>query len=183
MATIDDSDGAGATPEGRTTVERTSDRDFVVTRTVDGPARLVFQAWTQADLFRRWWVPASFPVVLLGCELDVRVGGGYCLTFSMEGHPPMSFYGKYLEVVPAARLVWTNEEAGEIGQVTTVTFFEDVDGRTRIVLRERYPTREALEEGISSGSTDALPETFDQLEALMSCARRRNVAAHFKSSR
>lgn len=151
---------------GRTTAERTSDRDFVVTRTVDGPARLVFQAWTQADLFRRWWVPASFPVVLVGCELDVRVGGGYCLTFSMEGHPPMSFYGKYLEVVPAARLVWTNEEAGEVGQLSTVTF-EEKAGRTTVVLTDTYPTKEALDEAMVSGNCGAMPETFEQLAALV----------------
>lgn len=150
----------------RTTAERTSDRDFVVTRTVDGPARLVFQAWTQADLFRRWWVPASFPVVLVGCELDVRVGGGYCLTFSMEGHPPMSFYGKYLEVVPAARLVWTNEEAGEVGQLSTVTF-EEKAGRTTVVLTDTYPTKEALDEAMVSGNCGAMPETFEQLAALV----------------
>ncbi|MCK6572727.1 SRPBCC domain-containing protein [Myxococcota bacterium] len=165
MATSDDS--AGAAPESRTTVERVSDCELVVTRTVEGPARLVFRAWTQADLFRRWWVPASFPATLLECTLDVRVGGGYRLTFGMPDVPPMSFFGTYLEVVPETRLVWTNEEAGEAGQVTTVTFLEDAGGRTRIVLRERYPTREALEEGVSSGSTDALPETFDQLEALI----------------
>lgn len=149
-----------------TTAVRTSDRDFVVTRTVDGPARLVFQAWTQADLFRRWWVPASFPVELLGCELDVRVGGGYCLTFGMEGHPPMSFYGKYLEVVPAARLVWTNEEAGEVGQVSTVTF-EEKAGRTTVVLTDTYPTKEALDEAMVSGNCGAMPETFEQLAALV----------------
>ena len=85
----------------------------------------------------------------------------------MPDVPPMSFFGTDLEVVPETRLVWTNEEAGEAGQVTTDTFLEDAGGRVRIVLRERYPTREALEEGVSSGSTDALPETFDQLEALI----------------
>jgi uncharacterized protein YndB with AHSA1/START domain len=158
--------GAGATPAGSTTAERTSDRDFVVTRTVDGPARLVFRAWTESDLFRRWWVPASFPVALTECALDVRVGGGYRLTFSMEGHPPMSFFGKYLEVVPAARLVWTNEEAGEVGQVSTVTF-EEHDGRTRVVLCDTYPTKEALDEAIVSGNCGAMPETFEQLAAFV----------------
>jgi uncharacterized protein YndB with AHSA1/START domain len=149
-----------------TTAERVSDREFVVTRTVDGPARLVFQAWTQADLFRRWWVPASFPATLLECELDVRVGGGYRLTFSMPGYPPASFFGKYLEVVPAARLVWTNEESGDIGQVSTVTFEENA-GRTTVVLRDLYPTKEALDEAIESGNCSAMPETFEQLAALV----------------
>lgn len=166
MATSENGAGASATQEDRTQTERTSDRDFVVTRTVDGPARLVFRAWTEAELFRRWWVPASFPVALTECALDVRVGGGYRLTFVMEGHPPMSFFGKYLEVVPAARLVWTNEEAGEVGQVTTVTFAEK-DGRTTVVLTDTYPTKEALDEAIVSGNCGAMPETFEQLAAFV----------------
>ncbi len=148
-----------------TKVERTSDREVVVTRTVDAPARLVFEAWTKAELFERWWVPKSAGVSLLSCEMDVRVGGRYRLVF---GHPaaplPMEFFGRYLEVTPPSRLVWTNEEAGENGQVTTVTF-EETDGRTRVVLHDLYPSKEALDAGI--GSTDGMGETFDQLDELL----------------
>src|SRR5271154_1850205 len=111
--------------KNRTTVERKSERELVVTRTFDAPARIVFEAWTKPELFKRWWVPKSFGLTLLSCEKDVRVGGTYRLVFS---HPaaeqPMAFFGKYLEVVPNARLVWTNDESGEGGSVTTVTFEE-----------------------------------------------------------
>src|SRR5262245_26579425 len=110
------------TPMNRTTVERKSDRELVVTRTINGPARAVFEAWTKPELFKRWWVPKSFDVSLLSCEMDVRVGGKYRLVFGHGASEPMAFFGRYLEVTPHLRLVWTNDEAADAGQVTTVTF-------------------------------------------------------------
>src|SRR6187399_90372 len=120
--------------KGRTSVERKSDRELVVSRIINAPPRIVFKAWTKAELFQRWWVPKSLGLTLLSCELDVRVGGVYRLVFR---HPatsePMAFHGRYLEVVPHSRLVWTNEEAGGSGQVTTVTFEERGD-KTLLVM-------------------------------------------------
>lgn len=77
----------------RTTVQRMSDREVVVTRTVDAPARLVFEAWTQADLFKQWWVPKSMGMTLRSCDLDVRVGGGYRLVFGADPANTMAFFG------------------------------------------------------------------------------------------
>jgi uncharacterized protein YndB with AHSA1/START domain len=150
----------------RTTVERTSDRELVATRTVNGPARLVFEAWTKPELMMRWWAPASFGITFLSCEIDARTGGSYRFVF---GHPaseqPMAFFGRYIEVVPPSRIVWTNEE-GEDGAVTTATF-EEEDGRTRVVVHDLYPSKEALDEAIASGSTGAWPEQFEALDALL----------------
>lgn len=148
---------------GRTTIERASDREFVVTRTFHAPARLVFEAWTKAELFKLWWAPKSLGFPLLACEMDVRVGGGYSLTFGQDPAHVMTFYGKYLEVVPGARLVWTNDE-GEQRAVTTVTL-EDRDGGTLLVLRETYPSKEALDAG--AGGEQGLPEQFEQLDELL----------------
>jgi uncharacterized protein YndB with AHSA1/START domain len=149
----------------RTTVQRTSDREVVVTRMVDAPARLVFEAWTKADLFKQWWVPKSYGMTLRSCELDVRVGGGYRLVFGADPANTMAFFGKYLEVVPPSRLAWTNEESGDAGPVTTVTL-EEKDGKTLVVLTERYPTKEALD-AAGTGAQDALHETFSQLDELL----------------
>jgi len=147
-----------------TTVDRTSERELVVSRTVNGPAHLVFEAWTKPELFERWWVPESFPISLLSCEMDARVDGGYRLVFGYEGST-MEFFGRYLEVTPPSRLVWTNDEAdGE--QVTTVTF-EETDGRTRLVLHDLYPSKEALDGAIASGSTSGMPEALAQLDRLL----------------
>ena len=145
----------------RTTAKRTSDREVVVTRTFDAPARLVFEAWTTPELFKRWWVPRSMGMTLLSCEMDVRVGGKYRLKFA----PGMDFFGQYLEVIPHSRLVWTNEESGEDGPVTTVTF-EEKGGKTLLVLRELYPSKEALD-AAGTGAADAMGEMFGQLDELL----------------
>ena len=138
--------------KNRTTVERKSERELVVTRTFNGPARIVFEAWTKPELFKRWWVPKSFGMSLLSCEMDVRVGGTYRLVFGLDGSKPMAFFGRYLEVTPHSRLVWTNDEGGDGGAVTTVTF-EEKDGKTLLVLHELYPSKEALDAAIASGAT------------------------------
>jgi uncharacterized protein YndB with AHSA1/START domain len=146
-----------------TTVERTSERELVVTRTINGPAHIVFEAWTKPELFRQWWVPKSAGLSLLSCDMDVRVGGSYRLVFAFQGSE-VAFFGTYLEVTPHSRLVWTNDEAGDAGQVTTVTF-EAKAGKTLVVLHDLYPSKEALDAGI--GSTDGMSETFEQLDELV----------------
>jgi uncharacterized protein YndB with AHSA1/START domain len=151
--------------KNRTTVQRKSDREVVVTRTFDCPARLVFEAWTNPELFKQWWVPKSMGMTLRSCELDVRVGGGYRLVFGDDPSNPMAFFGKYLEVTPYSRLVWTNEESGDGGPVTTVTLAEK-GGKTMLVLQELYPTKEALD-AAGTGAADALSETFSQLDELL----------------
>ena len=152
-----------ATPMNtRTTVERKSDRELVVTRTFNGPARIVFEAWTNPELFRRWWVPRSMGMSLRSCEMDVRAGGKYRLEFEPDG---MAFFGTYLEVTPPSRLVWTNEESGEGGPVSTVTF-EEQRGRTLLVLHELYSSKEALDAS-GTGAADATVETFAQLDELL----------------
>ena len=150
----------------RTTVERTSDRELIATRTFDGPARIVFEAWTKPELIMRWWAPKSFGITFLSCEADVRTGGSYRFVFA---HPaseqPMAFLGRYLEVTPPSRLVWTKEE-DEDGAVTTVTF-EEKDGKTLVVVHDLYPSKEALDGAIASESTGAWPEQFEALDDLL----------------
>jgi uncharacterized protein YndB with AHSA1/START domain len=150
------------------TVERKSERELVVTRTFNGPARIVFEAWTKPELFKRWWVPKSFGLSLLSCEMDVRVGGTYRLVFSHPASPePMAFFGRYSEVTPHSRLVWTNDEGGEDGAVTTVTF-EERGAETLVVMRDLYPSKEALDGAIASGSTGGgFSEMFEQLDELL----------------
>ena len=149
----------------RTAVNRKSDRELIVTRTFDAPPRIVFQAWSRPDLFKRWWIPKSMGMTVHSCEMDVRTGGSYRLEIS---HPssdqPMPFFGKYLEVIPNARIVWTNEES-DGGAVTTVTF-EEKGGKTLLTLVEHYPTSQALDEALE-GSAAALPEQFAELDELL----------------
>ncbi|MDV3457954.1 SRPBCC family protein [Sphingomonas sp. HF-S4] len=152
--------------QNRTSIERKGDRELLVTRTFDAPPSIVFKAWSQAELFRRWWMPKSVTgVSLVSCELDVRTGGKYRLEFGTGGPETMSFYGKYLEVVPNERIVWTNDE-GEEGAITTVTF-EDQGGKTLLTFHEAYPSEQALAEALQ-GSAAGLPEQMDQLDELLS---------------
>ena len=147
--------------KNRTTVERKSERELVVTRTFNGPVRIVFEAWTKPELFRRWWLPKSMGMSLRSCEMDVRVGGKYRLEFEPDA---MAFFGRYIEVTPYSRLVWTNEESDD-GAVTTVTF-EEQDGKTLLAMHELYPSKEALD-AAGTGAADATVETFAQLDELL----------------
>lgn len=145
-------------------MERKSDRELVVTRTFDGPARIVFEAWTKPELFQQWWVPKSMGMFLRSCEMDVRVSGRYRLVFGHDASNSHEFFGRYLEVTPHSRLVWTNDEGGDGGPVTTVTFEEKGD-KTLLVLHELYPSKEALDAG--AGAADAMSEQFEQLDELL----------------
>jgi uncharacterized protein YndB with AHSA1/START domain len=150
--------------KNRTTVERKSEREMVVTRTFNGPARLVFEAWTQPVLLKLWWAPKSTGVSLLSCEADVRVGGRYRFVFGHGVSKTMAFYGKYIEVTPHSRLVWTNEE-GEGGEAITTVTFDEKGGQTLLVLHELHPSKEALDGAIASGV--GMRETFEQLDELL----------------
>jgi len=153
-------------PHGKklTTVDRKSERELVVARTFDAPARVVFEAWTRPELLKRWWAPKSTGLVLLSCEADVRVGGRYRFEFGQGTSKPMAFFGNYLEVTPHSRLVWTNDES-EDGPVTTVTF-EEKDGKTLLVLHELHPSKEALDAAME-GMEGGMPESFAQLDELL----------------
>jgi len=148
-----------------TKVERRSERELVVTRTFNAPARIVFEAWTKPELFERWWVPKSMGMFLRSCEMDVRVGGGYRLVFGHDASNTNAFFGRYIEVTPHSRLVWTNDEGGGDGPVTTVTF-EEKDGRTLLVMHDLYSSKEALD-AAGTGAADAMGETFGQLDELL----------------
>lgn len=150
--------------KNQTTSTRKSDRELVVTRTFGGPARLVFEAWVRPELFKRWWIPKSFGLTLLSCDMDVRVGGGYRLVFDTKPEP-MAFFGKYLEVTPHSRLSWSNDESPD-GPITTVTF-EEIGGETQVVVVDLYPSKEALDAAIASGSTGGFPEQFEQLDEML----------------
>ena len=150
--------------QNRTTVERKAERELVITRTFNAPARIVFEAWTKPELLKRWWAPKSMGVSLLSCEADVRVGGRHRFEFGHEGSEPLAFFGRYIEVAPNLHLAWTNDESDD-GAVTTVTF-EEMDGKTLLVMRELYSSKEALGAAIA-GMEGGMPEMFAQLDELL----------------
>lgn len=146
--------------------QRKSDRELVSSRSINGPAHLVFEAWTKPELFKKWWVPKSFPITLKSCEMDVRTGGTYRLVFS-AGDQTAEFFGKYLEVTPHSRIVWTNDEGGaDAANITTVTF-EEINSTTAVIVNDLYPSKAALDEAIATGSIGAMPEQLEQLEQVI----------------
>jgi uncharacterized protein YndB with AHSA1/START domain len=157
-------DARGSEPTNRTNVERKSDRELVITRTFKAPARIVFEAWTKPELIKLWWAPKSTGMSLISCKTDVRVGGSYRFEFRHAGSKPMAFFGRYIEAAPHSRLVWTNEESSD-GAVTTLTF-EDKGGRTLLIMRELYPSKDALDASIG-GMEGGMPESFAQLDELL----------------
>ena len=129
--------------KNQTKVERTSGRELVASRIINGPSRLVFEAWTNPELFKKWWVPKSAPITLVSCEMDVRTGGTYRLVFSAGGQSA-EFFGKYLEVTPHSRLVWTNDEGGvDAATITTVTF-EEINGATLVSGPKKFCTTSVI---------------------------------------
>ena len=156
-----------------TTVERKSDRELVISRTINGPARIVFEAWVRPELLRQWWVPKSAPITLLSLEADVRVGGAYRLVFDVGAPETMAFFGKYLEVTPPSRLVWSNDEGGEDAAFITTVTFEDRGDSTLVTLHELHPSKEALDAALATGSTEGTSETFEQLDQFIVALRER----------
>jgi len=167
----DEMDGSQRPERARnpTTVARKSERELVVTRSFDSPARAVFDAWTRPELFKLWWAPRSTGVALSACEIDARTGGGYRITFGDGGSAAMTFFGRYLEVTPPTRLVWTNEESGD-APLTTVTF-EARGERTLLVLSELYRSADRVADAVA-GMQAMTPEQFAQLDEVLDSLRR-----------
>jgi uncharacterized protein YndB with AHSA1/START domain len=161
------------TMKNETIVERTSDRELVVRRTFNAPARIVFEAWTRPELLKRWWAPKSFGVSLFECESDLRVGGTYRYAFGRDPKNPEVFSGRYAEVNPPSRLVFTQlyERMSEVGEVVVTATFEESQGRTRLTLHQLFPSKEALEGALASGMERGMRVTLDQLDELVTPMR------------
>jgi uncharacterized protein YndB with AHSA1/START domain len=153
----------------RTTVERVSDRELVVTRTFNGRASLVFDAMTKPELVKRWWAPRSLGVTLFECEADVRVGGSYRYVFGRDPAKPMAFSGIYKELVPHTRIVWTQifEQMRSAGEAVSTITLEERDGKTHMVQSHLYPSKEALDGAIGAGMEHGMRVTYDQLDSLV----------------
>jgi uncharacterized protein YndB with AHSA1/START domain len=164
--------------KSRTSLERASDRELVIARTFNGPARIVFDAWTRPEHVSRWWAPQALGVSVVSCDAEVRVGGRYRYVLQPRKGGAIAFSGEYLEVTPHSRLVYTSffeptalgPMEGVPAVVVTVTFDEQ-DGRTHMVSRELYPSKEVLDGALASGMEPGVHATMDQLDELVSSLR------------
>ena len=158
---------SGAAAPHLTHIERVSEQELLATRRFDAPVARVFAAWTTAAQFQSWWPPQSMGMALRTCEIDARPGGGYRLDFGPDDAHPMVFFGRYTDVIPNARLVWTNEEDAA-GAVTTVSFTADGD-TTLLTYSEVNPATDGRDEAFE-GTACTLPEQFEQLDRLLATA-------------
>ena len=159
--------------KNRTTVERRSDRELVIIRAFNAPARIVFDAWTKPEYLKRWWAPKSLGVSLFSCEADVRTGGSYRYVFGHDPKRPMAFSGTYTEVQPPSRLVWTQvfEQMRDAGEAIVTATFDEREGKTELVVHQHYASKEALDGAIASGMEKGMRETYEQLEELVGSLR------------
>jgi uncharacterized protein YndB with AHSA1/START domain len=157
------------TPKNTTTMDLKSDRELLITRTFNAPARIVFDAWTKAELVKRWWAPKSHGVSIAECNADVRVGGSYRYVLRPQEGDDIAFSGKYTEITPHSRLVYTQifEPMRDAGAVIVTITFEEQGGKTRLVSHELYPSKEAREAALGSGMEHGMRETLDQLDELV----------------
>lgn len=151
------------------TVDRASPRELVITRTFNGPARIVFDEWTKPELLQRWWAPRGLGVSLFRCEQDVRVGGNYRFDFGHDPKNPETFSVRYQEVTPYTRLVCTqiHERMRAAGETIVTATFDEENGRTRLTIRQLFPSKEALDATVASGMESGIRQTFEQLESLV----------------
>ena len=159
--------------KNETSVERPSERELVVTRRFNGPAHILFEAWTKPELLKRWWTPKSRGVSLFECESDLRVGGAYRYAFGRDPRDPEVFSGRYMEVDRPTRLVLTQvyERLPNAGEAVVTVTFEETEGTTLVILRQLFPSKEALDGAVASGMESGMRETFDQLDELVVTVR------------
>ncbi len=165
-------------PKNQTSMELKGDRGIVITRMFNGPARIVFDAWTRPELVMRWWAPRSRGVSVVGCDAAVSVGGHYRYVLRHDAGTEMAFSGKYIEVTPHSRLVYTHlfeptasgTNPGDPELIITVTFDEH-DGKTLVVSHSLCPSKELRDIILASGMEGGMRETMEQLEELVASLR------------
>jgi uncharacterized protein YndB with AHSA1/START domain len=159
------------------TLTTSGDREVVISRAFDAPARLVFDAYTRPDLLRRWLLgPPGWEMPT--CTVDLRVGGKYRYAWSSNDGRTMGMTGTYEEIVPGRRLVgsevfdddWTGGPA-----VQTIEFIEK-DGRTTVVHTIRYASKEARDGALATGMTTGMEAGYERLDALLADERARHGA-------
>ncbi|MCI0432018.1 MAG: SRPBCC family protein [Gemmatimonadetes bacterium] len=164
----------GPAAKNVTTMELRSDREIVISRAFNGPARIVFDAWTNPALVKRWWAPASRGVTVVGCDAAVRAGGTYRYVLRLSTGHEVAFSGTYAEVTPPSRLVYTQifepaasgANPGAEQLVITVTF-DERDGKTHVVLHSLCPSKEVRDQILATGMEQGMRETWDQLDELV----------------
>jgi uncharacterized protein YndB with AHSA1/START domain len=153
---------------GATRVYTTGDRDLVIERTFDAPARLVFDAWTKPELLKRWFYgPDGWSLAV--CEIDLRVGGKLRFVWRKEGEAEMGMSGVYREIAAPHRLVHTEvfDEAWYAGECIDTLELIETEGRTLAVATGTYESREIRDMVAASGAEAGMRASYERLAALL----------------
>jgi len=148
------------------TVTLPSDTQILITREFDAPCELVWRAWTEPELVRRWWHANRGEMTV--CEIELRVGGRWRYVMVTPDGFEVGFHGEYREIVPCERLVSTEAyegipDADEHAALDTL-MLEEIDGRTRMTILVEHPTKEGRDMHIESGMEDGLQDALDLFE-------------------
>ena len=144
-----------------------SDREVVVTREFDAPARLVFEAWTNCKHLPHWLLgPEGW--TMPKCEVDLRVGGKYRFGwFRPETGKGFEMYGSYVEIDPPGRLVSTESMEGAPGETLNTIILEEIEGRTHMTLTIVYDSKEFRDMVLKTGMTRGMEASFDRLSGYL----------------
>jgi len=155
-----------------TTLELPGDREILITRSFDAPARVVFEALTRPEHVRRWWAPRSC-TEMLRCEIDFRVGGAWRYVMRHSGGFEVGFSGTFLEIVAPTRVVQTEifDPYPDAAATVTLTLVER-GGRTTLTSRSLYPSREVRDQVIASGMEHGMRESMVQLTEVVGSLSR-----------
>lgn len=143
---------------------------MVTEREFDAPVERVFQANVNADLYAQW-IGAMPGTVTTIEQFDARSGGSYHWSQSGDGFE-FSFRGVFHTVQPNEILIQTFEYSGAPNQVgvSLATFTDLGDGRSRLVVRDTYPSVEARDAAVASGMEEGMRLCYEALERLASGA-------------
>jgi uncharacterized protein YndB with AHSA1/START domain len=147
---------------GSTTFTTPSDREVVMTRVVDAPQSLVWDAWTSPEHLPNWLLgPSGWTMPV--CEVDLRPGGAFRWGWRSGDGDEMEITGVYQEIEPPDRLVSTESWGGDWPEtVNTLTFSED-DGKTTITIAVLYPSKEARDAALETGMKEGASASYDRL--------------------
>jgi uncharacterized protein YndB with AHSA1/START domain len=155
---------------GKLKLTTPSDREIVITRVLDAPRRLVFEAMHKPELLRRWLLgPPGWSMVV--CENDMRVGGTFRHVWRDADGKEMAMRGVYREIVPPERIVRTEIfELGcdfQTGEQIATAVLSEVDGKTLLTITLLYPSKEARDGTIASGMEHGVAASYDRLEEIL----------------
>ena len=156
---------------GTLKVTTPSDREIVLTRVFDAPRHLVFDAFTKAELLKRWFGPHGWSLVV--CEVDLKVGGTFRFVLRGPDGAEMGMRGVYKEIVRPERSVHMESFDDYPGESQVTTVLTEQGGKTTLTATVLYPSQEVRDAVIKSGMEHGAAESYDKLAEMLASTPNR----------